>query len=781
MRRTIWRRLGAVVLALTLVLGAVPSALAADEALTRGEALETLLAAAEGYREDLDASTVLLGDEGGPRESDALTRVEALLMLNRAFGELRTPEGDSARWSSGAAFDDVPAWAAGELEALLASGVVVGEADGTLAPGKTVSAGELDTLIRRIYALQGSDLKDDFYANVNREWLATASIPAGSSVTGTLYEVMNSTDRQVAALIKEIAASDPEKGSHEEKIKNLYENILDWDARNEAGIAPIQPWLDAIDAAEDLDALMAVSNDLLSQAGVGLVYFNTTQSVEDSSAKVLGMGALASSLTRDFYAMPGVEQVFAAYVSTLFQLGGASEEEAAAMTETYVAMDKALAEARMSQEDMADFTKIFNFQDAQEVKDLFPGVDLEAVLSAQGLHGEDRYVVSDVGLMKKSAEYFTEEHLEELKLYLRLSVLSNFGGLLNREFTDAAEAYNAALMGVEGSLTDEENAAQEVQSYLADYLGQAYVEKYFSAEAKADVEAMIDEMLDVYAQRIQALDWMSETTKAKAVEKLEAITVNVGYPDEWDDLFDDVDILSAEEGGSYFDNILAMSKATLAEMAAEQDEPVDRGQWAMSAYTVNAYYSPQNNSINFPAGILQAPLYDVDADRTENLGGIGYVIAHEITHAFDNNGATFDAQGNQSDWWTEEDYAAFQALCEKVVAFYDGVEAAPGIACNGALTISENVADLGALACITQIESEEEEPDYATLYRTAARTWRGTASRETRAYLALADVHAPDKLRGCRALQSLDEFYDAFGIQPGDGMYLPEEARVQIW
>ena len=360
-------------------------------------------------------------------------------------------------------------------------------------------------------------------------------------------------------------------------------------------------------------------------------------------------------------------------------------------------------------------------------------------------------------------------------------MLSNFGGLLNREFTDAAEAYNAALMGVEGSLTDEENAAQEVQQYLADYLGQAYVEKYFSAEAKADVEAMIDEMLDVYAQRIQALDWMSETTKAKAVEKLEAITVNVGYPDEWDDLFDDVDILSAEEGGSYFDNILAMSKATLAEMAAEQDEPVDRGQWAMSAYTVNAYYSPQNNSINFPAGILQAPLYDVDADRTENLGGIGYVIAHEITHAFDNNGATFDAQGNQSDWWTEEDYAAFQALCEKVVAFYDGVEAAPGIACNGALTISENVADLGALACITQIESEEEEPDYATLYRTAARTWRGTASRETRAYLALADVHAPDKLRGCRALQSLDEFYDAFGIQPGDGMYLPEEARVQIW
>ena len=224
-----------------------------------------------------------------------------------------------------------------------------------------------------------------------------------------------------------------------------------------------------------------------------------------------------------------------------------------------------------------------------------------------------------------------------------------------------------------------------------------------------------------------------------------------------------------------------MTEATLADMAAAQDDPVDRGEWLMSVYTVNAYYSPQNNSINFPAGILQAPLYDVEADRTENLGGIGYVIAHEITHAFDNNGSTFDAQGNQSSWWTEEDYAAFQALCQQVIDFYDGVEVVPGIACNGTLTISENVADLGALACITDIESQEEEPDYQTLYRTAARTWRGTGSREMRSYSALMDVHAPDKLRGNRALQSLDEFYEAFDIQPGDGMYLPQEARVQIW
>lgn len=316
---------------------------------------------------------------------------------------------------------------------------------------------------------------------------------------------------------------------------------------------------------------------------------------------------------------------------------------------------------------------------------------------------------------------------------------------------------------------------------MPDYLGELYVEEHFSPEAKADVEAIAEEILDTYAQRIQDLTWMGADTKKKAVEKLEAITVNVGYPDQWPDPYAGVDLRTEAEGGSYYENFIAMKKARWEQELAQLDEPVDKSQWLMAAYEVNAYYNPMANSINFPAGILRAPLYDPNASHAENLGGIGYVIAHEVTHAFDDQGARFDSEGNLNDWWTQEDYAAFQALCDRVEQFYDGVEVIPGVACNGELTLGENIADLGALACVTQIESGQETPDLEALFYSVARVWQGTAPRETRVYHAASDVHAPDKLRVNRVLQSLDSFYETFQIQPGDGMYVPPEDRVQVW
>ncbi len=779
------RGLAALLAVLVLLTASVTPALAAGDVLTRGEACDMLLAAADDYHPGVTAEDILQGDETGElRLDDPVTRVEALLMLSRAFGDLPDPVGDNARRAYDAsAFTDVPAWAAEELADVLNAGIVAGTTATTLNPRGTMTEAQLELLIGRVYALEGTNLRDDFYAAVNRDWLATAEIPAGYASAGTIYEMTVRANEQVAEIITGIAASDPAPGTHEAKIKNLYENVLDWDARNAAGIDPLRPWLEAIDAAESLDDLMAVHNDISREAAVSvLMGFGLTTDLADSTRNIVSFASLYPSLgAAESYADANTRAAYLTYLETMLTLGGRTAAQAEEEALAYFELEQDLAVHMMGREDAGNVDAIYNLYTFDQLQAMFPHVDLEAVRAATGFVADGNIVVDDPGLLEACAAYFDDDHLELLKTVMRLGLLSGFAGVLSSDFTEAAYDLQEAMYGVSGRLPDEELAAQQVQAYLSDYLGEVYVERYFSAEAKADVEAMIEDFRDIYARRIEALDWMSDATKARAIEKLEAMTVNVGYPDQWDTTMDAAEIRSAAEGGSYFENVLAMSRAARDAAVAGQFEPVDKGAWQMSVYTVNAYYDATANSINFPAAILQAPLYDVDADHTENLGGIGYVIAHEITHAFDNNGAKFDANGNAADWWTPGDYAAFQALCDRAVAFYDGVEAMPGIVCNGTLTLSENVADLGAVACITDAEALEARPDYRTLYETAARTWRGSTTREMASYLTVMDVHAPDRLRGSRALQSCDEFYEAFGIEPGDGMYLPPEERVQIW
>ncbi len=779
------RRGLALLLVVAVLAACAGSALAADGGLTRGEARDMLLAAADDYNPGVTAEDILRGDENGNLNLDGpLTRAQAMVMLSRAFGDLPEPVGDNARRAYDAAdFTDIPVWAQTELADVLEAGIVAGTSATTFSPNEPVTEAQLALLIQRVYTLEGSNLRDDFYATVNKEWLDSSVIPAGYTSAGTIYEMTVRANEQVAEIIAEIVASDPAPGSREEKIKNLYENVINWEARDAAGIEPIRPWLEAIDQAGSLAELMELHCAISREAAVSILMgFGLTTDLEDSTKNRVTFATLYPSLgNRASYDDAATAAAYRQYLETLLTLGGRTAEQASAEAAAYIEMEKGLADAMMSRQDYGDADQIYNLYTMEELEALFPQVDLQAVLDATGFALDGEVLVEDPGLLEASAAYFDDSHLELLKTTMRLGVLSGFGGVLSRAFTEAAYTYQEAIYGVSGRLSDEDLASQQVQAYLSDYLGQLYVERHFSAEAKADVEAMIEEFRTIYAERIRALDWMSDATKARAIEKLEAMAVNVGYPDTWDDTMDAAEIRSVEQGGSYFENVLSMSRAARDAAVASQFEPVNKDAWQLAAYTVNAYYDATANSINFPAAILQAPLYDVNADDTENLGGIGYVIAHEITHAFDNNGAKFDAEGNVSDWWTAEDYAAFQALCDRVVAFYDGVEAMPGIVCDGELTLSENVADLGALACITEAEGRETAPDYATLYETAARTWRGSTSREMAAYLVAMDVHAPDRLRGNRALQSCDEFYEAFAIQPGDGMYLPPEERVQIW
>lgn len=774
-------------LAAAALLASLPAALAADSEIpaARGAVCAALVAAADDYNPGVTAADVMHGDpDGNLRENDPVTRAEALVMLQRAFGGLPAPQGDNARKGYPASnFTDVPAWAQEELADVFAAGIVAGTSSTTFSPDENVTMEQLDKFIHRTYTLFGSNLKDDFYASVNKNWLDSSVIPAGQSSTGTLYEKMYDTE-PLNTLIERTVANPV--GEDAQRIAALYTNILDWDARNTAGIEPIRPYLEAAEAAQSVDEVMAVKKQIAENlAGNALVGFTLSADAKDSTRYTVGFAAFSPSLSKDVYANGGSQKdAYLTYIQTLFEIGGADEASAAADAQRIWEMEKELSSHALDRQDYGNVDKTYNVYTMDELKSLYPTLDLDDIYAQSGLaRSDDQIVVSDVGLLEASPKYFTEEHLADLKAYLRLTILAGYGGMLSQDFLDASDAYQEAFLGISGTLSDEAMATQLVQQYLSDELGRLYAAEYFSEEAKADVEDMVYDFIDIYEDRIRSLDWMSDATKAKAIEKLGALGVKVGYPDEgkWNDYFKGVTLKTADEGGSYFDNVITLLKAQQQMLIEWQGQPVNKDLWPMAAYTVNACYVPSSNEIVFPAGILQAPLYDVNASREENLGGIGYVIAHEITHAFDNNGAKYDKNGNAADWWTAEDYAAFQQLCDEVTAFYDGVEAAPGITCSGALTLSENIADLGAAQCILEAAQRETNPDLEAMFRAMANTWCSTMPRETAAYYTTVDVHAPDKLRANRVLQTLDAFYTTFGITEGDGMWIAPEDRVAIW
>lgn len=782
------KRLIAAGLSAATLLTTLPTALATDESIpaTRGNVCAALVAAADDYNPGVTAADVMHGDpDGDLRENDPVTRAEALVMLQRAFGGLPTPQGDNARKGYPASnFTDVPAWSEEELADVFASGIVAGTSATTFSPNENVTMEQLDLFIHRTYALLGSNLKDDFYATVNKSWLDSSTIPNGQPATGTLRAKMYDTE-PINALIEQTVASPV--GEEAERIATLYANILDWDARNAAGIEPIRPYLEAAEAAQSVDELMAVHKQVSEDLAFDLLMsFTLSVDAKDSTQYTVAFSPLSPDLSKDIYAADSGSQkeAYLTYIRTLFELGDADAESAAADAQRVWNLEKELSSHALDTQDASDVEKIYNIYTMDELKALFPTLDLDELYAQSGLaRSDDQIIVTDVGLLEASPKYFTAEHLDDLKAYLRLSLLAAFGGCLSRDFQDASNAYQEALLGISGTLSDEDSATKALQSYLSDELGHLYVQAYFSEEAKADAKDMIYDFIDIYKDRIRSLDWMSETTKEKAIEKLDSINVKVGYPDDgkWNDFYKGVTLKTAAEGGSYLDNIVTLLQAQKKQKVQRQSEPVNKDLWATAVYTVNAFYNPARNEIVIPAGILQAPLYDVNASREANLGGIGYIISHEITHAFDNNGAKYDKDGNATDWWTAEDYATFQQLCSEVIAFYDGVEAAPGIACNGTLTLSENISDLGAAQCILEAAQREPDPDLEALFRAMANIWCSTMPRDFAVYYSTADVHAPDKLRANRVLQTLDEFYTTFHITEGDGMWVAPEDRISIW
>lgn len=753
-----------------------------EQVMTHGDVLQRLLQASQKYNPGISAEDIQIS--GLPMES-TLTRIDALTMLSRAFGTLPEPVGDNARSGFPAdSFSDIREEDYQALSNLFNTGIVTGTSDTAFSPDLPITSTELELLIDRIYAYLGTDLKDDFYAAINREWLDTCSlasdVQANSALTIELPDLVN---EQVDEIMKDAAAG-MEGSDSERRVSALYQSILDWDTRNKQGISPIQPYLDGIAAADDMDSLMAVHEQIAKELYIDLLlWFSLKADLWDETIYRPVFNTIYPNQSQEVYLSEDekIREAVCTYYRNLFVLSGLSNTEAEHQASLVWEAEKTLGAAMLPPGEEENVDKAKNLYTLEKLKSLYPQLDLDSLLECSGLQPEEFYLVSDVGHMEAMSQLLAEDNLESMKAMMRLKLMMECSSLLSQDIHESAQRFLEEQTGWTDERSDEEIAAEVVKSSLKCDMDQIYIARHFSPEAKADLENMIYEFIEVYKERIKSLEWMSEQTRQKALRKLETMRVKVGYPDTWENAYADIDLTAPKDGGSYFENAILLRKGMRQDMARLQGTTVDNDKWSAEVYTVNAYYQPVLNEICFPAGILRAPLYDVDAPLEENLGGIGYVIAHEITHAFDDMGAKYDEYGKEVNWWTKEDYEAFEALCKEVVLYYDGVESAPGITCDGTLTLSENIADLGAVACITDIVGQQENPNYELLFSSIARAWRFTGDREYRTMLQQMDVHAPEKLRVNRVLQSIDEFYDTFDIQPGDNMYLAPEERVAIW
>ncbi len=482
-----------------------------------------------------------------------------------------------------------------------------------------------------------------------------------------------------------------------------------------------------------------------------------------------------------------VRSAYRTYLTTLATLAGYSAEDAARLTENTMAIETELARKQMTRTEQRNIEAQYNPTPTSELMQRYPNIDLNRYFALQGVENVNTLVVGQPAYYELVAKTLAEAPEQQLRDYMVASYLSSASPYLSDDFVNAEFELSKVLSGVEEQQPRWKRAVAVPNGILGEALGQLYVERYFPASSKEKMLALVGNLQEALGEHIDKLTWMSDTTKAFAREKLAAFTVKIGYPDTWRDYSK----LTVDPEKSYWENIKAAIMFNNEYNMNDYGKPVDRTRWHMSPQTVNAYYNPTTNEICFPAGILQSPFFDPEADDAVNYGAIGVVIGHEMTHGFDDQGRQFDKDGNFANWWTEADASAFTALADKLVAQFDSIEVAPGTHANGRLTLGENIADQGGLRVAYTAyhkalgDSEGEIIDGFTpdqrFYLAYANVWAANIRDAEIQQRTLTDPHSLGRWRVNATLRNIQPFYDAFEIAEGDAMFMPEAERVVIW
>lgn len=629
--------------------------------------------------------------------------------------------------------------------------------------------------------------EQDYYEYMNRSLLNSKEIPEDSGSWSYFYELSEKAYEDLDVILKETIADQKKYGADSDgrRIAGLYLTAMDDETRNRAGLGSLSRYLDHIRSATDipeyLDAVAALSHDF----GYGdLLSISYDIDMIDSSRYACYIGPGDLGLGKETLLDPtqaALHQTYRTYMASLLEQSGMQKVEASQASSELFAMMKDLASSSLSLSDSSDPSQIYHRYTAADLTSLLPTVDVKRLLDKCGAGEFETYIVMQPDYLKKAGEYLTLEHLPLLKNYSTFCVMNDFGSYLDLDTRDIILRFRQALQGTKAVKSDQKLAGQMTQKLLEFEFGKLYAERCFTEENKQKAKAMITRILGAYEEKIDALDWMSSETKAAAKKKLACMDLKIGYPEKWPANHDQAVLLLPEDGGILIDNVLELKKSEAAYERKLAQGPVDHTRWYMSPQTANAYYSPMANEIVFPAAILQPPFFDPNASDAENLGGIGMVAAHEITHAFDDSGSQYDEKGCYHVWWTPEDYANFSEKTQAVVEYYESYEGFDGIMVNGKQTLGENIADLGAVSCVMQIVGDDPEA-LRTLCAQFARIWAAKYTDESMKMRLNTDVHSPAKVRVNAVLSSMDGFYLAYPqVKEGDGMYVSPEKRIKVW
>jgi putative endopeptidase len=632
---------------------------------------------------------------------------------------------------------------------------------------------------------------DDFFAYVNGKWIAENEIPADRSRYGAFDILRDKSDEDVKAIIEEASATESEDGSDQQRVGDLYLSFQDFAARDARGIGPLEPYLaqiDAIDSKDDVFAFFGIAARLGFNAPIGMFAYADAKN-PGINTMYLSQGGIGLPEREYYFKDDAKSEVLRQQYKQL--IADAHELAKLAVDDASVAviygLEETIARAHMTKEATRNFANNYTKFEQDSLTSLIPDVAWDQFLAAFGL-AEPGYLVSvTTPFFEQLSPILNETSLGDWKLYLRWQVLNSQASRLTRALDDRNFAfYGTALRGNEEQRPDWKRAVGVVDAGLGELVGKVYVEKHFPPEAKARMDVLVANLVAAYQDSVKALDWMSDETKAEALDKLSKFEPKIGYPASFR-AYEGVTIANND----YFGNLMRIREADVERDIGRHGGPVDRDEWGMNPQTVNAYYTPVLNQIVFPAAILQPPFFDLAADEAVNYGAIGAVIGHEIGHGVDDQGSKFDGDGNIRNWWTDGDRAEFEERTGALVGQYDSYYPFPDLHVNGQFTLGENIGDLGgisiALKAYQSSLNGQEAPvidSFTGVQRVFigfGRVWRSKIRDEALRTQIATDPHSPGVYRANGSVRNVPEWYDAFGVSETNALYLSPEERVKIW